>query len=36
MLEIVIPSNKLTLQRQNKALKYALKHDTKAKDIQIH
>lgn len=34
MLEVVMPTDKLTLQRQIKALKYALKHDTNHKDKQ--
>ncbi|GEP65223.1 hypothetical protein CBE01nite_29910 [Clostridium beijerinckii] len=36
MLNLVIPTNKTTLQRQIKALKYALKTDTSDKDKQIH
>ena len=36
MLQIVIPTDKLTLAKQIKALKYALKQDTNDKDKQIH
>lgn len=36
MLQVVIPSNKLALQRQIKALKYVLEHDINTKDKQIH
>ena len=36
MLNVVIPNNKATLERQIKALKYALKNDTTDKDKQIH
>jgi hypothetical protein len=36
MLEIVIPSDKEKLLEQIKALKYALKHDIRDKDKQIH
>lgn len=36
MLNVVIPSDKKTLERQIKALKYALEHDTNNKDKLIH
>ena len=36
MLNVVIPNNKTTLERQIKALKYVLKQDTNDKDKQIH
>lgn len=36
MLEIVIPNDIATLERQIKALRYALKHDINDKDKQIH
>ena len=36
MLEIVIPTDKKTLERQIKALKYVLKNDTREVDKQIH
>ena len=36
MLEIVIPTDRTTLERQIKALKYALEHDTREVDKQIH
>ena len=32
MLNVVISNDKCTLQRQIKALKYALEHDTNLKD----
>jgi len=36
MLQVKISNNKLTLQCQIKALKYALKHDISDKDKQIY
>ena len=36
MLNVVIPDSKTTLERQIKALKYALKQDINDKDKQIH
>lgn len=36
MLNIVIPADRTTLERQIKALKYALKNDTREIDKQIH
>ena len=36
MLEIVIPQDKNILERQIKALKYALENDTREVDKQIH
>lgn len=36
MLEIVISTDKNTLERQIKALKYAIKNDIDHKDKQIH
>lgn len=36
MLNVVIPTDKTTLERQIKALKYALKQDTREIDKQIH
>lgn len=36
MLEVVIPTDKKTLERQIKALEYALKQDTNSKDKLIH
>lgn len=36
MLQVQISNNKLTLQCQIKALKYALKHDISDKDKQIY
>ena len=36
MLNVVIPNNKSKLQKQIKALKYALKNDINDKDKQIH
>ena len=36
MLEVVIPSDKNILERQIKALKYAIEHDIREVDKQIH
>ena len=36
MLEVVIPKDRITLERQIKALKYALDNDTRDVDKQIH
>ena len=36
MFSIEIPKDRITLERQIEALKYALEHDTSTKDKQIH
>lgn len=36
MLQVVIPNNKTTIERQIKTLRYALECDANDKDKQIH
>lgn len=36
ILEVVIPTDRRTLERQIKALKYIIEHDTRDIDKQIH